>query len=125
MAPPRVLVIEDDPRLRTLLTAVLEGAGYAVVPSDSALEAVALAHSLQPDVIVLDLGLPQGSETSLLAELKADSTVGHIPIIVVSENAVYLSAEGRALATAVLPKPFSPRELVAAVRAAHHLLEDA
>ena len=125
MASPRVLVIEDDPRLMTLLTVVLEGGGYAVAASDSARGAVALTRSVQPDVIVLDLALPDRLEASLLAEFKADPAAGHIPVIVVSEHAEYLPAEGRALVTAVLPKPFSPRELLAAVRAAHGLPEDA
>ena len=112
MAPPRVLVIEDDPRLTILLTMVLSGGGYAVAPLDSALGAVALARGLRPAAIVLDLGLPYRSGASLLAELKADPDTAHIPVIVVSALAETLPEDRRALAAAVLPKPFSPRELL-------------
>ncbi len=109
---PRVLVIEDDPRLMILLTMVLSGGGYAVAPLDSGLGAVALARALRPAAIVLDLGLPYRSGASLLAELKADPDIARIPVVVVSALVETLPEDRRALAAAVLPKPFSPRELL-------------
>ena len=114
---PSALVVEDDPSMQHLETEVLSGAGYAVTATDSALGAVTLARRLNPDAIVLDLGLPYRSGASLLAELKADHATAHIPVVVVSGMAEILPDRRRELATAVLPKPFDPEELVAAVRA--------
>ena len=118
MAPPRVLVIEDDPRLLTLLTAVLESGGYAVTPSDPGLGAMERARTLRPEAIVLGLGPPYQSDVPLLAELKADPETAPIPVVIVSGHPEVLMAERRALAAAILSKPFSPRALLDAVRVA-------
>ena len=114
---PRALVIEDDPGVQQLELELLRGEGYVVTATDSALGAAALARRFAPDTIVLDLGLPYRSGASLLAELKADRATAHIPVVVVSGMAETLPDRRRELATAVLPKPFDPEELVAAVRA--------
>ena len=121
MRPQRVLVIEDDAGVRRLLATTLELGGYAVAASDSALGAMALARRLRPAAIVLDLGLPYRSGTSLLADLKADPTTAPIPVVVVSALADTLTDARRALAAAVLPKPFSPLDLLATVQAARCL----
>ena len=116
--PGSILVIEDDPDHQRLLADVLELAGYAVTVADSALGAAALARRLQPDLILLDLGLPYRSGASLLAELKADPRTAAIPVLVVSAAAESLSDERRALAAAVVSKPFSPRALLEAMSVA-------
>ena len=119
--PRHVLVIEDDPGISRLLTAVLESDGYAVTAQETAFGARDLVHRLHPDVILLDLALPYRSGASLLAELKADPNTGSTPVIVVSAFTDCLTAERRAMAADVIPKPFSPRALLAAVRDAHGL----
>ena len=119
MEPRRVLVIEDDPGISWLLLNTIEGDGYAVTLQESAIGATALVRYLQPDVILLDLGLPYRSGVSLLAELKAEPATAQIPIIVVSAMTEVLTRERRAMAAAVLSKPFSPRGLLAAVRDVH------
>ena len=116
--PGSILVIEDDPDHQHLLTDVLELAGYAVTATDCALGAAALARRLQPDLILLDLGLPYRSGASLLAELKADPRTAAIPVLIVSAAAESLSDERRALAAAVVSKPFSPRALLEAMSVA-------
>ena len=113
-----VLIIDDDPAIVRLLQAILEPAGYAVTAADSALGAAALVRRLRPHVILLDLGLPYRSGAALLAELKADPATADVPILVVSGLAETLPAQRRALAAEVIDKPFSPRELLDAVRAA-------
>ncbi len=116
--PGSILVIEDDPDHQRLLAEILELAGYAVTVADSALGAAALARRHQPDLILLDLGLPYRSGASLLAELKADPRTAAIPVLVVSAAAESLSDERRALAAAVVSKPFSPRALLEAMSVA-------
>ena len=118
MAPPRVLVIEDDPRLLTLLTAVLECGGYAVTPSEPGLGAMERTRTLRPEAIVRGVGPPYQSDVPLLAELKADPETAPIPVVIVSGHPEVLMAERRALAAAILSKPFSPRALLDAVRVA-------
>ena len=115
---PAALVVEDDPGMQQLVAEVLRDAGYAVTATDSVLGAVTLARRLDPDAIVLDIGLPYRSGASLLAALKADHATAHIPVIVVSGLPEALPNPRRELAAAVLPKPFAPEELVAAVRRA-------
>ena len=115
MAPKRVLVIEDDPELVAVMTEVLAEEGYDVTSTQSALGAAALAARLHPDLIVLDLGLPYRSGASLLAEFKATASTADIPVLVVSGIAQTLRGQRRAMADAVLPKPFGIRELLATV----------
>jgi DNA-binding response OmpR family regulator len=79
----RVLVIEDDPHIKDLLTDVLTGDGFSVTAADSVLGAATLIRRLRPCAIVLDLGLPYRSGASLLTDLKGDAETAHIPVIVV------------------------------------------
>jgi DNA-binding response OmpR family regulator len=110
-----ILVIEDDPGIRDLLTDTLTSGGYAVTTTDSALGAGTLVRRVVPRLIVLDLGLPYRSGGSLLHDLKADPATAKIPVLVVSALADSLSPERRALAAGVVPKPFSPDALLVAV----------
>ncbi|MGH2367104.1 MAG: response regulator, partial [Chloroflexota bacterium] len=112
----RVLVIEDDPGIRDLLTDTLKSGGYQVTTTESALGVATLVRRLHPRVIVLDLGLPYRSGGSLLNDLKADPETSKIPVLVVSALAESLSPERRALTAGVIPKPFSPDTLLQAVR---------
>ncbi len=116
---PHVLAIEDDPQTQGLLRDTLAGEVEAFAALDSALGAAELVRQLRPDVILLDLGLPYRSGGALLQELKADPTIAPTPVIVVSALTELLGPQERALAAAVLPKPFSPDELIGAVHAAY------
>jgi CheY-like chemotaxis protein len=63
MAPkPRILLVDDDRELVRVLTIVLEGAGYEVVPAYDAQQALATADTARPDLIVLDVMMPEGTE---------------------------------------------------------------
>jgi DNA-binding response OmpR family regulator len=114
----RVLVIEDDPHIKDLLTDVLTGDGFSVTAADSVLGAATLIRRLRPCAIVLDLGLPYRSGASLLTDLKGDAETAHIPVIVVSALPETLTPERRALATAVLAKPINIRDLLRALHGA-------
>jgi CheY-like chemotaxis protein len=113
-----VLVIEDDAGIRELLTDLLQGNGYAVTATDSALGASTLVRRLRPAAILLDLGLPYRSGGALLHDLKTDPATAGIPILVVSALAETLTPERRALTAGVVAKPFSPDTLLSAVRSA-------
>ena len=118
MASQRILIIDDDPDLREVLTEALRGEGYAVTALESAFGAAGLARRLRPGVILLDIGLPYRSGASLLTELKANPSTAGIPVVVISANPDALTAGRRAQATAVLDKPFQVEALLGAVRAA-------
>jgi CheY-like chemotaxis protein len=114
----RVLVIEDDPGIRDLLTDALLSDGYSVTATESALGAATLVRRLLPRVILLDLGLPYRSGGALLQDLKSDPQTAAIPVLIVSALTETLAPERRAMASAVIAKPFSPDTLLDEVRRA-------
>jgi CheY-like chemotaxis protein len=115
---PRVLVIEDEDRIREMLTWILLTSGYAVTATDSVLGTSVLLRKARPDVILLDIGLPYESGASLLRSLRADPETASIPVVIVSAIPEILTAERRAMATAVIKKPFTSGQVVDAVHRA-------
>jgi two-component system, OmpR family, KDP operon response regulator KdpE len=118
-APPSllVLVVEDEPPMRRFLRASLVSAGYRVVEAASQPEAMQLASSHNPDLVILDLGLPGGDGLDVTRRLREWSAV---PIIVVSarlrdDDKVSALDAG---ADDYLTKPFSVVELLARLRVA-------
>ena len=82
---PLVLVVEDDPANARLLRFHLEGAGYAVAEATREHEALELARRLKPQLVLLDLILPQGEDgLRVLRELKRDERTKGVPVVVVS-----------------------------------------
>src|SRR5436190_9270389 len=117
MQPLRVLIVEDEPDVQDLLQRVLAEDAPAATAVDSAFAAGQLARRQRPDVILLDLALPYRSGLALLKELKADPETAQIPVVIVSALAGQLRGEERALADAVIGKPFRVEELRDTVRA--------
>ena len=87
-------------------------AGYEVTAVDSAFGLAGLVRDLQPAAILLDLGLPFRPGVDLLSELKADARTAQVPVIVLSGLTEILTEERRALAAAVLAKPFDMERLL-------------
>jgi diguanylate cyclase (GGDEF)-like protein len=110
--PLQALIVDDDAPLRELVRTVLEGAGVEV---DEAMSAAAMRVHLSdrtPDVLVLDLGLPDADGLELCRELKASRPT--LPIVVLTGHDA-VAAEGSAVsagADAFLHKPFGPLELI-------------
>jgi two-component system KDP operon response regulator KdpE len=114
---PLVLVVEDEPQMRRFIRASMTAHGYQVVEASTGAEAVALATSRTPEVILLDLGLPDGDGIDLTRRFREWS---RIPIIVISargreEDKVAALDAG---ADDYLTKPFGVNELLARVRVA-------
>ena len=114
----RVLVVEDDPDLSEFLALRLRAEGYAVEAVDSIFGVADLIRRSRPDVILLDLALPYRSGASLLEALKADPATAGIPVVVVSAMAEMLGPRRRALAHAVIAKPFKTTAVLEAVAGA-------
>ena len=68
---PTILIVEDDERIRSLMRTVLAGAGYATLETGNAATAVSMLASHSPDLMVLDLGLPDRDGQELLSEIRA------------------------------------------------------
>ncbi|WP_296448462.1 response regulator [Rhodoferax sp. UBA5149] len=113
----RVLVVEDDREIRALMQSSLSVEGFEVQTAVSLSEAGALLRHSPPDVIVLDLGLPDGDGVQLVREVR---TRHSLPIIVVSAR--HQEAQKIQLLDAgaddYLTKPFSVGELLARIRVA-------
>jgi two-component system, OmpR family, KDP operon response regulator KdpE len=113
----KVLVVEDDREIRALMQSSLGVEGFEVRTAVSPSEASALWRHDRPDVIVLDLGLPDGDGSALVHEVRRASA---LPIIVVSAR--HQEAQKIALLDAgaddYLGKPFSVGELLARIRVA-------
>jgi len=107
-----VLVVDDDPAARDLLTANLKGAGYRLIHAASGTEALNLARTVRPDAITLDVLMPKPDGWDVLTALKADAQLRDIPVIMVtvlSERGIGLSLG----AVEVLTKPVDRAQLSA------------
>lgn len=116
-SPAKLLVIEDDPAIRRLLRVTLERAGHAVAEAGTAREALSLLPIEKPQVVLLDLGLPDRDGLELVQLLKRG---GEATLIVVSAREA-TSEKVAALdlgADDYLVKPFDTEELLARIRAA-------
>ena len=105
-----ILVVEDDASLRLVCRVNLELENFRVREAGGIEEAREAVAAERPDLVFLDLHLGPGASDNLLDELRADG----IPVVLVSGTVDVTEYEGRA--TAVMPKPFDPEELVAAAR---------
>ncbi|MEZ5672036.1 MAG: response regulator [Thiotrichaceae bacterium] len=106
-----VLVVDDDPRTRHILQDDLSEQGYAVAVAKSGAETIAMAKKLRPDVILLDVKMPEMGGWEVLSELKSNSLLYDIPVIIISvdEQQQTGSAFG---ATDYLMKPFRQNQLL-------------
>ncbi|MGO5267894.1 response regulator [Parafannyhessea umbonata] len=118
---PTILVVEDDPEVRTFVAATLDAHGYAHQSASTGREAIALAATSAPGIILLDLGLPDIDGIEVVRAIRAWSVV---PIIVVSARSEDADKIGALDAGAddYVCKPFSVGELLARIRAAERHL---
>ncbi|HEY2190037.1 MAG TPA: response regulator, partial [Caldimonas sp.] len=112
-----VLVVEDDGEIRSVLRASLAAEGFEVLTAVSLSEATALLEHARPDVLVLDLGLPDGDGAELVRRIRRTSA---LPIVIASAR--HQEAEKIGLLDAgaddFLTKPFGVAELLARLRVA-------
>lgn len=116
MSEVTVLLVEDEPQIRRLVRSALEGEGYQVSEADTVQRSLIEAGNCKPDLLVLDLGLPDGDGVDLIRDLR---TWSNLPILVVSARGGETD-KIRALdlgADDYLTKPFGVGELLARVRA--------
>src|SRR5712672_1349638 len=111
-----VLVVEDERKLRDLVRSYLERAGFTVLTTDSGAEAITMAMTSAPDLVILDLGLPDVPGETVARELRATSAT---PILMLTaKSAEQDRIHGLELgADDYVTKPFRPRELVLRAKA--------
>ena len=117
-----VLVVDDEADIRKFITAVLQKRGYETLTAENGREAFAVVENERPDLIILDLQMPNHTGTDFFRRLSKDNELSAIPVIVVSGLA------GRHLAVrepfAVFDKPIDPDEFGETVDRALGLQED-
>jgi two-component system, OmpR family, KDP operon response regulator KdpE len=113
----QVLVIEDEPAIRNVLRVLLTAEGYRCIEADTALRAEIEARSHKPDLLLIDLGLPDDDGLKVIRRVRAWSPV---PIVVLSARTMEEQkvAALDAGADDYVAKPFSAAELLARLRAA-------
>ena len=112
----RALVVEDEVAMAALVGSYLEREGYEVTLSHDGLEAVRVAREVDPDVVVLDLGLPGRDGIEVCRELRTFSDA-YVVMLTARTDEVDTLIGLSVGADDYMTKPFSPRELVARLRA--------
>lgn len=113
----RILLIEDEEHIRTMVTAILESGGYQVIHAETCISALTMYSSHLPDLVILDLGLPDMDGSHFLKKVRQKDTT---PVIVLSARSEeYDKVEALDMgANDYVTKPFGPAELLARVRSA-------
>ena len=118
-----ILVVDDEPKITQLVRDYLERAGFGVLVAHDGKKALSLAKTEKPDMVILDLGLPQLDGLDFTREFRKTSNA---PIIMLTARAeetdkligLELGADD------YMTKPFSPKELVARVRVVFRRIEN-
>lgn len=118
-AQPHILIVEDDADIAALMRRYLEKSGFAVDVRASGGDAMRLIADRPPDLLVLDVMLPEMSGLDICRAVRANERTASIPIIMVTARAEESERIGGLDIGAddYLAKPFSPRELLARIRA--------
>jgi len=139
--PKKILIVDDEPDIRTFISAVLEEHGYESIGANNGVEGLELLRKETPDLVLLDLMMPKKSGISMFQEMRKDPNLSNIPVVVqtgVSEvtgvdfsNFMYKQplrdekkfVESTGLTKYTIPdgyieKPIDPDELIKVVRKA-------
>jgi two-component system cell cycle response regulator DivK len=114
----RILLVEDQADNRKIIRDMLRGTNYEITEAENGEEALTAIAKQRPDLILMDIQLPVMDGYTATRQIKADPALRSIPIIAVTSYA--LSGEDKKARAAgcddYVPKPYSPRELLAKIR---------
>ena len=116
--PKRILVVEDDAWIRTFIRDVLTDEGYDVVEAADGRTSLRLAAARPPDLVLLDLAMPELTGVDVLHELKRARGTQPVPVLVLSAYTRVLPACDANSVAAVLSKPLDVERLLESVREA-------
>jgi len=114
----RILIVEDNETNRRILRDLLTSAGYELIVAEKGEEGVILAETSRPDLILMDIQLPDIDGYEATHRIKENPALCHIPIIAVTSYALSGDEEKalKAGCAAYISKPFSPRMVLAKIR---------
>jgi len=113
MLSKKVLLVEDNSSVRELIHVLLEGEGYEIIEAVDGFDGLVKAESDQPDLMILDLMMPDLDGEKVLRQLKTDDKLSKIPVLVVSGRYEALDRLKDQLGEEnVFPKPFEPTKLM-------------
>ena len=108
----RILVVDDEPSIRALIRTVLEHEGHTITTAENGRRALESVIESVPDLIVLDLMMPEMDGWHFLEELHNRGLRGQTRVVIVSGHFDATRASERSSVPHVLPKPFDPQSLV-------------
>ena len=110
----KILVVEDSPTIRKVISITLGQKGYDIVEAGDGLEALSRLNEVKPDLVLLDIILPKMDGYQILSIIKENSEFKHIPVIMLtSKDGIINKVKGKvAGSSAYLTKPFDPKQLV-------------
>lgn len=111
----QIHIVEDDEDIRFIIYYILTDSGYTVTESATAKEFVNYISTEKPDLILMDVMLPDGNGIGLCRNLKEDSQTSHIPVIIMSAHAAEKSVLEEACAEDFISKPFDINVFLTAV----------
>lgn len=114
----QILIVDDDQLMHRLFQHHLEKAGYKMISATNGREAMDLAASQPPNLIVMDIMMPDTDGLAALRELKKNDATKSIPVIIITANFHHLAKQESANCGAAifLTKPFSPTQLLNEIR---------
>jgi two-component system KDP operon response regulator KdpE len=113
----RILIIDDEPQIRRIMRETLTAAGYEIDDARNGLEGLEKFRAFHPDLVLLDINMPEMSGVDVCKAIRADSNIGIIMLTVRKSDADKVAALD-AGADDFITKPFSTPELLARLRAA-------
>jgi CheY-like chemotaxis protein len=118
MTTKQILVVDDDPLMHRLYQHHLERAGYQMVSARNGREALDIATRQPPELIVMDIMMPDMDGLEALRELKKNDATKAIPVVVITANGHFMARKEseNSGAAVFLTKPFSPVQLIAEVQ---------
>ncbi len=114
----KILIVEDNDLNLKLFRDLLEANGYTTYETKEGIEAISLTRNIQPDLIVMDIQLPEISGLDITRKIKADRDIAHIPVIAVTAFAMRDDEEKIMAAgcEAYLSKPIAIDDFLSTIR---------
>jgi CheY-like chemotaxis protein len=112
----RICIVEDEPDIATYLSTVFEDSGYRVETATDGVEAMKIIKAHKPDLISLDISLPEKTGVKIYCELKKDPALSTIPVVIITGiqkeiKNIFSSGDALPPPDGYISKPFSVEEL--------------
>ena len=113
----RILIVDDEPHIRRVLSSILSARGFEVVEATDGLEGLAAFEEGDADLVILDLLMPGASGLEVLAKIRTDAHRPRTPVIILTAKGQDTDREAALAGGAddFLTKPFSPMKLIARI----------